>query len=135
MTFAVFWRVAPLQNTAAGTQGANSRTPRKDQSSLGKETTGAHTSRERGTVRIQCTHQQFTTYQQCLIPYPWHVGSPNSRLTTMLFPQLAENNCRPMVLQVVQGYRLELMSTPNQQTAPRPLDMKNSHLLGREIQK
>ena len=39
------------------------------------------------------------------------------------------------VLQVVQGYRLELMSTPNQQTAPRPLDMKNSHLLGEEIQK
>ena len=27
------------------------------------------------------------------------------------------------------------MSTPNPQTAPRPLDMKNSHLLGREIQK
>ena len=65
-----FFKVVPLQNTAAGTQGVNSCTPRKDQSSSGKGTTEAHTSKERGTVRLQCTHQQLTIYQQHLIPYP-----------------------------------------------------------------
>ena len=42
------------------------------------------------------THDQFTIYQQCFIPYLLHVTSPNSRPTTTLLPQFAMNNCQPL---------------------------------------
>ena len=43
MTYAVYWRKAPLQNMAVGTQGT-SHTPRNDQQSISEETTRMHTS-------------------------------------------------------------------------------------------
>ena len=57
--------------------------------------TGTGTSRGQKTAEL-CAHDQFTIYQQCFIPYPWRVRSPNSRPTTTLFQQLAENNCQPV---------------------------------------
>jgi len=39
------------------------------------------------------------------------------------------------ILQVVQGYKLELLATPAQKSPPRTLGAKNHHLIGEEVQK
>ena len=91
LAFAVFWRVASLQGTAARTQGSSSRTFRKKHLNSKEKTTGMGAIRGQTTIKL-CADNQFTIYQLCFIPYSWSVRFPNSRPTTTLLPQLVENN-------------------------------------------
>ena len=80
------------------------------------------------TINLQLTNSVLT-------PIPGMSDLPTAGRLPHYFHNWQRITADQWVLQVVQGYKLEMTSIPNQQFPPRPLDIKNSHLLGGEIQK
>ena len=108
MICGVFWRGTPLQNTVAGTKGANSRISDKDRQSHNKEgRTGSTTSRA-GTDDLY-THQYYNLFQQYISSYPWYIRSHPSRSAALL----PEYNKRRVGVTSGQGLPTGAVINPN----------------------
>ena len=111
MTCTVFWRRVSLQDMAAGSLGADSRTPRSNQPNFRERTT----SSGQRTINF-CTHQ-FTIFQQCFVPYSWCIVPPNSGPAPVLSPKLAGDNSRPVGTPSSSGLQVGTAGNPSPEVA------------------
>jgi len=132
-TSGIFWRRAPLQNTAAGTSNARSRI----QPSLrGEEKEGPVPSQT--TVPEQLTSAHTITSQLLMNVFSPIPGTPVLPTAGRL-PLCLHNwhiiTADQWEIQTMKGYKLELMSTPLQDSPPGPLASKGHLSVEQEIQK
>ena len=122
--------------TEAETQGANSHTPRNKHPNSRRREGQQEWAQAEDKQQLNCAHMVNLQFiNKVLFPISGMSGLPTASRLPHCSHNWQEITPNQWVLQVVQGSKLEMTSILNKCFPPRPLYIKNSHLLSAEIQK